>query len=762
MKPMIKRLSYIIPCILLISCSANKFLPEGEKYFEGHEIRYSDSSPYLTRIIKNNLSEDLEPEPTRRFIISRPGTWLYEVFEKPTKPKSLSHWIKYKLGNEPTYLSGVNLERNASIIQSKLSSNGFFRAEVETEIDSAAHKGTVIYSVTLNEAYIFDTLEICTSPDTICTKIDSLHRSNPQIVGGNLFQKSKLAKARSLIAKGFKNDGYFYFVPEFTFFKADSTVGDHSVKLKLRLKDKISEVGLSQYKINSVTVNLAAGSEKTKVIGDSLRIIIDPDKLFIKPRKLAPFIAIEPGQLYNAHDQETTLKQLNRLEVFQFVNIQFMADTSNDNHLLDVKLLARPKPKHSLRSEIHIETTSTSFTGPGIQFEYFNRNVFHGAEQFRFTAVGRYEKQLTSESNNFTAYNLDLSAALLFPRVSIPLFSGAVNAGNVPKTKYEVSYRIYDQPKYYGQSSLGASFGYEWLHSNELFNDLKIVNLEYVKFLHSSNRLEALFDQGILARESFDDLFILGPSYHFTYNPVSATREFLRFSLGGSVEASGNILHGIYNLADAPRNADGQYTFSNVPFAQYTRFQVDFRTYYDLGKFNTLVFRQNIGLGIAYGNSTELPFSKQFAVGGASSLRGFRARSVGPGTYYNPGVSGNSYFDQTGDILVEINLENRVDLGTYLEGAIFLGMGNVWLQRESNARPGGKFEWKDFISEMAVAGGLGIRFDLQFVIIRLDFGVPLRKPYQKENNGWVFNDIKFNNQWLDENLILNIAIGYPF
>lgn len=756
------RLLYISLCFALFSCSANKFLPEGEKYFEGHEIKFTDNASALPRNVKFNLSDELKPDGTRKFFVSRPGTWIYQVIKEPKKTKSLSHWIKYKLGKKPVYLSSVNLDHNVSIIESKLNSNGFFRADVTAGIDSTKHNAIAVYQVDLGTPYYFDTLEVCTEPTAICTKIDSLHKADPQIVAGDLFQKFKLEDERQQISKYFKNDGYFYFTPGFTYFSADSSSDGHLVKLRLQVKEQIPEVGLSQYMVNSATLNLAAGSKNTKIIGDSLRIEIDPDKLFIKPKKLAPFIAIKPGKLYSAHDEETTLKQLNRLEVFDFVNIQYVPDTSNGNHFLAARLLANPKPKHSVRSEINLSTTSTGFTGPGLQLEYYNRNVFHGAEKFRFTATGRYEKQLGQHQQGLTSYDIELKAALLFPRVGLPFITEKVNKGNVPKTKYEVGYRLYDQPDYYAQSSVGTSFGYEWLRGNALFNDLKLINFDYVKLLRSSDRLEELFQQGILSRESFDDLFIFGPSYGFTYSPPIDNDKIFRFYLGGSAESSGSILNGFYALANAPQNENGQYTLGNVPFAQYVRFQLDFRTYYKLSKFNKLAFRQNIGLGIPFRNSSELPFSKQFFVGGASSLRGFHARSVGPGTYNNTSGTRNSYFDQTGDILIELNIEDRIDLGGFLEGAVFVDAGNVWLKNSSDARPGGKFKWKDFGSEMAISSGVGLRLNLQFVIIRFDFGVPLRKPYQEGNNGWVFKDIKLNNKWLNDNLILNIAIGYPF
>ncbi len=755
-------LIYILFAAVLWSCSANKYLPEGEKYFEGHETEYTDNASKLPKDVKYYLQEDLKPESTRRFFLSRPGTWMYQIMGEPEKEKGLRHWIKYKLGTEPTYLSKLNISKNSDIIQSKLKNNGFFRAEVDSRIDSTEHKASAVYIITLNEPYYFDSLKICSDSRNLCSKIEKAHELDPKIIEGKLFQKSKLQEEREMVSTYFKNDGYFYFVPGLTFYEADSSDNNQHVKLRYSVKDSLPEAAISQFRVTSVEVNLAAGSTNTETLGDSLRVIIDPDRLYINPKKLKPFIKITPGELYSRDDEEATLKQLNRLEVFEFVNIQYDVDTSGEAYTLRAKLLANPRPKQSARAEVNLSTTSTNFTGPGLQLEYYNRNLFRGAEKLRITGTGRYEKQLRGDQKGLTAYDLDIETALLFPRVSIPLFNADKSDGNVPSTKYRLQYRLYSQPDYYTQSSFGASFGYEWLSGNATTqNDLRVIGVDYVQLLKTSDRLEELFDEGILTRESFNDQLIVGPSYRITYAPPSEKGKFIRFYVGGSLESAGNILYGIFNTTNSAKNEFDQYTIFNVPFAQYVRMQADFRTYYKLSKNNDLVIRQNIGVGIPYWNSSELPFSKQFFVGGASSLRGFQPRSIGPGTYINPDQSDDSYFDQTGDILLEFNIENRFDMGGFFKGAVFLDAGNVWLKNASENRPGGEFAFNSFFSQLAVSAGVGLRIDVEFVLIRFDLGIPLRKPYEV-NSPWVVDQIDFSKDWRKENLVLNIAIGYPF
>lgn len=753
---------YIVFGALLASCSANKYLPKGEKYFEGHEAEYEEKSSKIPKEVKYYIQEDLKPESTRRIGVSRPGTWLYEVMGEPKKDKGLRHFIKYKLGKKPVYLSAVNQEKNAAMIESKLHNNGFFRARVTSRVDSTKNKASVVYEISAFEPYYFDTLQF--APDTMgfYKSIKVAHEEDPKVEAGKLFQKLKMQEEREMIARYFRNLGYYYFVPGLTYYEADSSNANHKVRLRLNMVDSLPPAALGRYRISSVTVNLAAGSSNTETIGDSLKTIIDPDRLFLRPNKLAPFIQIEPGQYYSRKDEETTLKQLNRLEVFEFVNVRFEPDTTGGKYTLKAAILANPRPKHSAKAELTLSTTSTNFTGPGLQLEYFNRNIFKGAEKLRITGIGRYEQQLSGSSKGLTAFDLDIQAALLIPRVGIPVFMPKDNKGNVPSTKYRLQYRLYSQPNYYSQSSLGTSFGYEWMGGTSTFNEFRVLGIDYVKLLKTSDRLQQLFDDGILSPESFADQIIVGPSYHISYSPASQPGKFFRYYFGGSIESAGNALYGAYRLFKITKNEDEQYTILNTPFSQFVRIQSDFRTYYKLSKNNTLVLRQNIGLGIPYLNSNELPFSKQFFVGGASSLRGFHPRAVGPGRYVNPDRAKGGFFDQTGDILLELNIENRFDMGGYFKGAVFVDAGNVWLKNQSDKRPGGEFKFNSFFSELAVSAGVGLRIDVQFVLIRFDLAFPIRKPYMPEGERWVASDIDFSKNWRKENLILNIAIGYPF
>ena len=252
---------------------------------------------------------------------------------------------------------------------------------------------------------------------------------------------------------------------------------------------------------------------------------------------------------------------------------------------------------------------------------------------------------------------------------------------------------------------------------------------------------------------------IFGPTYTFTYTNTMQTARKHNFYFQGGIDLSGNIT-GLVTGADV--KGGNQKTIFDVPFSQYVKAETDFRHYLRLGRGMNLASRVVVGAGIPYGNSLELPFIKQFFVGGTNSVRAFRARSVGPGSY-NQEVEATSFLpDQSGDLKLELNTELRAKLFSIVEGAAFVDAGNVWLMNEDPNKPGAKISG-DFLKELAVGTGVGMRLDLQFLILRLDVAFPLRVPYGPEEDRWVFDQIDFGDKsWRKQNLIFNLAIGYPF
>jgi outer membrane protein assembly factor BamA len=229
------------------------------------------------------------------------------------------------------------------------------------------------------------------------------------------------------------------------------------------------------------------------------------------------------------------------------------------------------------------------------------------------------------------------------------------------------------------------------------------------------------------------------------------------------VDFSGNVA----GLLIPEDPASGKKKLFGAAISQYLKAQTDLRYFIEFNPKTRLANRLLVGFGYPYGNSEQLPYIKQFFIGGNNSIRAFRSRSVGPGTYRAPNADSLSFFpDQSGDIKLEMNTELRYKFNKILEGAIFLDAGNIWLYNKDtstiNPRPGVQFS-KDFMKELAVGTGIGLRLNLTILLLRLDLGMPLREPWLPAGHRWVIDQIDFGSkEWRKRNLVLNLAIGYPF
>ncbi len=745
---------------MLLSCSAKRYLPEGERYFAGHVVEYDPDFERVPRTLQNQIEDDLKPNAVGKVLGSRQSVWLYNIAGTPKKEKGFKHWLKYKMGDEPVYVSDVKLTRNKNFIEGFLRSEGFLWTEVTTRIDSSKYEAKVVYMVNQGTPYRVTEVTSCTSDSVLCPEVNELLQKGP-IQPGILFGKTALDKERTRLSNHFRSAGYFYYKTDILRFQADSTGGNHSIRLRTALMDPLPEGSTNIYTLGKITADFTMRSDTVQLYRSDIDILVDALDPYVNPEKIRPFITMKPGQPYSLSEQRITLRQLNRLDIFSFVNLSYTSDTLDGKYYLNADFLATPLKRQSISTELNVSTTSTKFTGPGTKIEYNHRNIFRGGEKLRLSAVARYETQLSGSQRGLSAFEIDMQASLLLPRAA-GFFLVSNTKGNVPRARYTAQYRLYKQPQFYAQSAAGLSFGYEWVGGEEHFHDLKVVSLDYLRLLETSPELEELLVLNPLLRESFENQVIFGPAYQYTYAPALKPGRRINWFFRGAIDLAGNTLYLGNKVIDAETDANGQYTLGSVPFSQYARIQTDPRMMIKTGRESELVLRQNINVGISYLNSNNLPFARQFFVGGAQSMRAFQPRGLGPGTYVNPNRDPNSFFDQTGDMLIEWNAEYRFGMKGYFQGAVFTDIGNVWLLRPNDERPGGEFNFDTFASQLAVAFGVGLRIDLSVLILRFDLATPLRKPYLPEGERWVADKASLSSDWRRENLVLNIAIGYPF
>ena len=553
-------------------------------------------------------------------------------------------------------------------------------------------------------------------------------------------------------------------------FEADTNRYDNrKFDLFLRLKKGVPEKSVIPYTIDSLTVYPNYSIETDTAISSGAKMVngiaFVQDEEFFKPKKLEPYILFEKGQKYNSETARLTSNRLSALGSYKYVNIRFNEKDSsaiNGKSSLSADIFLSPLNKRAIRTELQAVTKSNGFAGPGVSVTYSNRNLFRGGENLNITGHFAYETQLAGGkdaglSSIAGGFKTDLTIPRLIP------FSPSRFKYSVPKTKISLGADILKRSKLYTLTSLNTSFGYTWNANRFVYHELNPISVNYVNLSNTTEEFEAILDKNPFLRRSFEQQFIAGLNYTFTYNELVDEDKKQPFFISTSLDVAGNTL----SLFSGSKN-----TVFGLEYAQYVKADIDLRNYFKWGKEQALVSRIYAGWGIPYGNSSTLPFVKQFFSGGPYSVRAFQIRSLGPGTFRSDDDGRSSFFDQSGNLRLEGNLEYRFPIWSYLKGAIFADAGNVWLTSEvdlpeDESEEGrlfneelitkGKFG-SDWTKELGIGVGFGLRVDIQSFVIRFDLASPLQVPYLPEGE-------RLRTPFLDggrNNLVFNFAIGYPF
>ena len=720
--------------------------------------------------VEKSLQELLVPEPNASIFGMRPKLWVYNQIGELKKDKGLKHWLKTKIGEPPVFFEDVRVERVNENLEYRLINKGFFDAGVSPEIIKEERQTSIVYRVTPGRAYVYRNIHY---PDSInfLDRIIKLQQSESLLKPDNRFDVETMAKERKRIEMVARDSGYYHFSSTFLIFDADSTVGDHEVDLYLRRKENIPPKAFERYKISEITIlpgyssNSSGVDEPVRI--DSMLYFIDPDE--IRPRPVANAIKLGVGKYYSAEDEGITLNRLAGIGVFRYINIDFEEDTVNG--LLRARINLAPYKKKSIRVQLNAVSKSNNFVGPFFTFTFLNRNFLGGGEEFRVSLNTGIEAQINSNVPGiFNAWELGVDVALTVPRLIIPFHFNEADSKYDFETRFQVGARSQRRVGYFDLISFDVMTGYHWssklIHRHEFFP----VNINFFQLGKTTQEFRDLLESDPYLQSVYQNQFILGGRYSYYYNSRTIEEQFEKnydFYFNANLNTSGNVVNLMQQaLTSGTENGEEKtYNLFGAPYAQFTKVDFDFRYYYRINAKHRIATRLITGVGIPYGNSNNMPYTHQFAVGGSSSIRAFRPRSVGPGEYIVPDslLQSTAFVDQTADIKFEMNVEYRFDLFGNFKGAVFVDAGNIWTLNLEENRPGGDFQFNRFYKEIAIGTGVGIRYDIDFLIARLDLGIPLRIPNGPESDRWVINDIAINNKnWRKNNLIFNIAIGYPF
>jgi outer membrane protein assembly factor BamA len=761
----------LLSLLLFGSCGIEKYIPEGEALYTGAEIETAleeDAQDVKVGALNAELNTLLRPEPNSKILGMRLGLY-YHYKAQREKPGFLNKWLNKKIGEEPVYFSDVDPLRVEELILNRMDNRGFFYGRADSEVDSTEHFASVKYNVEVPEPYTLENFELEKDSLPIYDEIGEV-LSETEIDPGDRFDLQLMKFERERIDKALKQRGYYNFNPDFLIFEADTNRYDNKkFDLFLRLKKGIPGRSVIPYVIDSITVhpNYTIGSDTLTRVTDTVGgINFVQREEFFKPKKLEPYILFEKGQKYDSETARLTSNRLSSIGSYKFVNIRFdEKDTTantNGNGLLDAELFLSPLNKRSLRAELQAVSKSNGFAGPGIGLTYSNRNFFRGGETLSLSGNFSYETQIAGGSDSgLSSIAGGLKADLVIPRL-IP-FSPSRFKYAVPKTKISVGGDILKRSKLYTLTSVNASFGYTWNANKYVYHELNPISVNYVNLADTTAEFDSILTKNPFLRQSFEQQFIAGMNYSFTYNELVDEDKTLPFFFSTTLDVAGNSLSLFSGESE---------TVFGLEYAQYAKLDVDLRQYFKWGKEQALIARLYAGWGVPYGNSNTLPFVKQFFSGGPYSVRAFQIRSLGPGTFTSDGDGTASFFDQSGNLKLEGNLEYRFPIFSYLKGAVFADAGNVWLTNEPEISEDEPQATRDFNQELSTKGqfgsdwtkelgigvGFGLRVDIQSFVIRLDLASPIQVPYLPE--GQRARTPFFDGG--DNNLVFNFAIGYPF
>ncbi len=764
MRTLTRHISLLVSAVLLQACTGLKYATEERPLFTGFEVVFSTPPEADERAAQAELEAVVTPPPSEAVLGLRPLVALYNMTGEPRrKGKGLRHTLKYKIASAPVHIDEVPLADIDAALVNRMNNRGYFSAKATHEVIRQERQAHVLFSVTPGPVHRMRTIIY---GDTALAEVDPLYArilragTNREVLEGDPYHLAALVAERERVGAQLRNAGFYRMNADLLEFAADTTVGDHQVDLRLRVK---SEAGLNErmrYVIGEVFVH----GDYDDVLPPSDSVLVDSLHYInylgmYRPHTITRGVFLKPGTFFSQRRLDATRQYLSGYGVFSSVAVNLVEDTVMRG-LLHADVRLTPQERFSLFSELNAISKSNNFTGPGLKVGWKDRDMFRGAEVFTVDLNGRFETQVAGAGKGTNAYEIGAKAALSIPRL---LFLGHLKQARsyVPTTRMDIAYGLFRRIGLYGLESANVGYSYIWRQNRSVWHDVRFPEVSFNNLYYTSADFDAFLGQNASIRRSFEEQFIVGVGYTYTRSNQQGKNDRSWWLMSLGADEAGLLLASIYRAAEGPASADG-YRLLGQRFAQYVRYRAEGRWFQATGKGGgQIAARVLASAAHPYGNSSTVPYVKQFFSGGTNSLRAFRARSIGPGTYTpEPSADGSVFLvDQVGDIKFEVNLEYRFPISGIVKGAVFSDAGNVWLQNEDPQRPGGEFQWDRALNGLAVGAGFGLRIDPEVIVIRFDLATPLRRPELQAGDRWVFDD---QQPRVMDNLVLNIAIGYPF
>lgn len=763
----ITRLLTVLSLVWFAACNSTKYIPEGEYLLDKVSLNIQDEGAQ---------EADLLP-----FVQQTPvGSLAAGIYNLVPNDSS---WFKRqirKMGDEPIIFSPTLTNLSAEELKAELGNMGYLNAQVNSQVDTLNKKAEVTYTITNNAPYFVRNYAVeipqlrnnanqnrnnanRNTSNKSSNRKPRERRNRSLIKEGTIFSMDILEQERSRISSSLRNQGYYTSTVENLHYLADTTLNSNQVDLNLVLLDSATTVPYTIQRVNVYSGYDQLDKNGYKIV-DSLEykgIHIYYDSLhFLRSSVINEKILVRPERLFRERQSDATYELLRSLDCVGRVDMQYAAGNYPDSTLLDCNIILTPGNIHSL--QVGVEgTNKAGDLGVALDVTYGHQNLFNGSEIFNIHLRGAYEFVDGSSGEdglNHNYYELEISPSITFPKLHLPWLGDYMKERFNVQTQYSLGYNIQKRPQY-----VRDFFNFNWKirwqgRRQNITHSLSLLDVNYVNMPWKSADFNDYLENRVdsLTKYSYDNVFTAGINYNLIYSNSANNRlRNFAYTIRFNAETSGNVLNWICDATHASKSESGQYTVLGNPFAQYIKGDIDYSQSFRLSQKSTLA--SHIGLGVAYPykNSSILPFEKRYYAGGPNSIRGWNTRYLGPGSY-NEGLKGNPV-THVGDINLILSAEYRYKVLSWLEPVFFIDAGNIWTIDDYADQPGGLFQWNKFYKEIAVGTGIGLRFDLSFLILRLDAGTKVYDPAKTEGNRFVLFKEKFF-----KNSAFYVAIGYPF
>lgn len=730
---MYKRKIILMAAVLLgiVSCSTTRSLEDGEYLLRKNTIQVNDSS-----FDSGELSDYVAQKPNSYFLGLNPLLSVYNWSGK--KSDGFAGFLR-KLGNAPAVYQPDMVDKSIQSIQNHLRYIGYYGSQVESRVQVKKRKVYVTYYVALGKRYTISSIDYeVPSYGTFRQEFEA-DLPNTTLATGQYLSELALDKEVSRQSQYFRNLGYFGFTKSFYAFEADTLARDGTARLKMEIRD---------YALG----DLPSASQEHKKYTIRAVTIAQPDRLKIRPSVIENLNTLKPGLIYSENAVNTAYSRLASVSMLTGVNINM---NPVSDHELDCNISLRNARLQGFKANLEASVNSTGLVGISPQLTYYHRNVFNAGVLLNFGLKGNFQFQPGGDK---TAYSTEfsLSSTLTFPKaIGIPnrVFSGP----NLPKTDIALAFNYQDRPEF-RRTVISSAMTYNGRFGGKWFYQLTPVRANIVRLFDiSASFLEKIWNNMYMLNLYSDnfDVGVSGMLYYTTDSSAIPKSSYHYFRFSNDI--SGNVLS-LFNFI-IPRDEYGQHVIWTVPYSQYVRaeFQAGHTMRFGKNDKQALAMRVLMGAGYAYGNSLALPIERQFYAGGAMSMRGWQARTLGPG---NDTTLKDIFIipSQVGDIKLEANVEYRFPIFWKFEGALFVDAGNIWSMPGQGLSEESEFRFSTLGESIAMDWGLGIRVNLNFLLLRLDGGFRVHDPGREAGDRWVAPRL-----WIkDSNFAIHFGVGYPF